>query len=211
MSIATAQEPPLMNVPEFLGFLRSRPEEERWELIEGIPMMVAPPTIRHQRIASNLERLLNDTLRAQASPWRADREIGLILTASGYYRPEPEIAVVDADIDEEESHASRFYLVAEVISPGDEAGYDESGKSVIDIKLALYKSHVHNRCIVVIRQDRVEVAIHRRRSDGTWADTPLVLTSLEDILELEDIGRVGTVGDVYAETSLGGPRGPAAT
>jgi Uma2 family endonuclease len=195
-----------MSVPEFLGFLRSRPDEERWELIGGIPMMMAPPTIRHQRIASNLERLLNDALRAQGSSRRADREIGLVLAASGYYRPEPEIAVVDGDIDEEESHASRFYLVAEVLSPGDEAAYDEGGKSVIDVKLALYRSHPHNRCIIVVRQDRVEVAIHLRRGDGPWADTPVLLTSLEDVVDLDDIGRIGTLGDIYGGTSLAGPK-----
>jgi Uma2 family endonuclease len=202
MTIAAVRERPLMNVPEFLGFLRSRPDEERWELIGGIPMMMAPPTIRHQRIASNLERLLNDALRAQGSSLRADREIGLVLAASGYYRPEPEIAVVDAEIDEEESHASRFYLVAEVLSPGDEAAYDEGGKSVIDVKLALYKSHVHNRCVIVVRQDRLEVAIHARRDDGTWPDEPLVHTSPDDTIHIEGIGLVGTVAEIYAGTSL---------
>ena len=65
MSVAVARRHLPMNVPEFLGFLRSRPDEERWELIGGFPMMMAPPTIRHQRIASNLERLLNDVLRVQ--------------------------------------------------------------------------------------------------------------------------------------------------
>jgi Uma2 family endonuclease len=209
MSVAAARESLRMNVAEFLGFLRSRPDEERWELIGGIPMMMAPPTIWHQRIASNLERLLNDALRAQGSPWRADREIGLVLAASGYYRTEPEIAVVDADIDGKQSHASRFYLVAEVISPGDEAAYDDSGRRVIDVKLALYESHAHNRCVVLIRQDRVEVAMHVRRGDGTWADQPVLLTSLGDAIEISEIGRLGTVGDVYADTPLGAPRRPA--
>jgi hypothetical protein len=31
----------------------SRPDEEHWELIEGVPMMMAAPNRRHQRIASN--------------------------------------------------------------------------------------------------------------------------------------------------------------
>jgi hypothetical protein len=36
---------------------------EHWELIEGVPMMMTPPNRRHQRIASNLESLLNAALR----------------------------------------------------------------------------------------------------------------------------------------------------
>jgi Uma2 family endonuclease len=202
MTVAFARRSSPMNVPEFLSFLRSRPDEERWELIGGVPMMVAPPTIRHQRIASNLERLLNDALRRRRPTWRADREIGLVLEAFGYYRPEPEIAVVDTDLDEEETYAKRFYLVAEVISSRDETPYDNSDKSLIDIKLGFYKAHEHNRCIIVIRQDRIEVGLHVRRQDGTWPDEPVVLTSADDVIAIDEIGQVGAVGDLYRGTSL---------
>jgi Uma2 family endonuclease len=178
------------------------PDEERWELIGGIPVMMAPPSIRHQRIASNLERLLNDALRLRRPEWRADREIGLVTEVSGYYRPEPEIAVIDGALDEEESFASRFYLVVEVLSPSDEAAYAHGDKRVIDVKLALYRSHAHNRSIVLIRPDRMEVALHVRRQDGTWPDQPVILTSPGSVIEFEDIGRVGTVGELYAGTSL---------
>ncbi len=211
MSVAVARRHLPMNVPEFLGFLRSRPDEERWELIGGFPMMMAPPTIRHQRIASNLERLLNDVLRVQRPAWRADREIGLVLEASGYYRPEPEIAVVDTNIDEEETYAKRFYLIAEVISPSDETAYDNSDKSLMDIKLGFYKSHEHNRCIMVVRQDRVEVGLHVRRPDGTWPDEPVGLTSADDVIAIDGIGPVCAVGDLYLGTSLLSPaRGTSA-
>jgi hypothetical protein len=46
MSVAVARRPLPMNVPEFLGFLRSRPDEERWELIAlSLPFGAA---IRHR-------------------------------------------------------------------------------------------------------------------------------------------------------------------
>src|SRR6266705_1540555 len=109
MPVAVARKQSLMSVADFLGFLRSRPDEECWELFNGIPMMMTPPTIAHQRIASNLERYLNDALRERKPAWRADREIGVVLKQFGHYRPEPEIAVVDADIDAGQRHADRFY------------------------------------------------------------------------------------------------------
>lgn len=201
MNIAVARK--LMTVQDLMGFLRSRPDEERWELIGGIPMMMAPPKIRHQRIASNLERYLNDALRKRRPEWRADREIGLIVSMSGYYRPEPELAVVDAEIDEEQSHASRFYLVAEVLSEGDEAAYGDSGKTVIETKLDFYHSHEHNRCIIVVRQDRTEVALYLRGADGSWPDGPLVLRSEADVIDIAEIGAVCTVGALYEGTSVG--------
>ena len=68
MTIAVARKHPFMNLPEFLCFLHSRPDEERWELIEGVPMMMPPPRIAHQRIASNLERhLLQCVAEAEAA------------------------------------------------------------------------------------------------------------------------------------------------
>ena len=40
-----------MDVDEFMAFLETRPDEEHWELIEGVAVMMAPPTYAHQRIA----------------------------------------------------------------------------------------------------------------------------------------------------------------
>ena len=57
-----APEPALsgtMDVDEFMAFLEARPDEERWELIEGVAVMQAPPSYAHQRIAYNLCELLN--------------------------------------------------------------------------------------------------------------------------------------------------------
>ena len=42
-----------MTVEEFLAFVESRPNEERWELIEGRPVLQASPSKVHQIIARN--------------------------------------------------------------------------------------------------------------------------------------------------------------
>jgi len=58
-----------MSGAEFRSFQETRPDHERWELVKGIPVMMVPPTISHQRIADNLTRLLNDAL-ARHNPTR---------------------------------------------------------------------------------------------------------------------------------------------
>ena len=48
-----------MPAGEFLSFLRSRPKEERWQLVEGTAIMMNPPTLVHQTrglIAQKLRR-----------------------------------------------------------------------------------------------------------------------------------------------------------
>src|SRR5258707_15580813 len=49
-----------MTGAQFRAFQETRPDRERWELVKGVPIMMVPPTIAHQRIADNLTRLLND-------------------------------------------------------------------------------------------------------------------------------------------------------
>jgi Uma2 family endonuclease len=99
--MATASRPRYapLSIEAFRNWAASRPDEERWELIDGMPMMMAPPTRDHQRIASNLERLLNDAL--ERMPGRipllaAYQRIGLNLRPFVQdYDPEPDVAVVE--------------------------------------------------------------------------------------------------------------------
>jgi hypothetical protein len=42
-----------MDVDEFMSFLEMRPKEERWHLIEGIAVMMSPPSLAHHWIALN--------------------------------------------------------------------------------------------------------------------------------------------------------------
>src|SRR5215468_5568586 len=116
MPSAPIRDYPRLSVELFRGFLAGRPEEERWELIDGLPVMMAPPTKAHQRIASNLERLLNDALEAQRSGWAAYQGIGVNLGPRiQHYDPQPDVVGVDAERDDER-YSELFYLAAEVVS-----------------------------------------------------------------------------------------------
>src|SRR5438067_12947439 len=66
-----------MDVDEFMAFLEMRPKEERWHLIEGIAVMMAPPSLAHQRIAWNLCELLNRGFAAQSRDLFAYHEIAI--------------------------------------------------------------------------------------------------------------------------------------
>jgi Uma2 family endonuclease len=67
MAGALHHQEPIFSVASFRAWLTSRPAEEHWELIGGVPMMMAPPTATHQRITSNLETLLNAALKTAIS------------------------------------------------------------------------------------------------------------------------------------------------
>jgi hypothetical protein len=56
MDASTSLDP--MTVEEFFAFLEGRPDGEKWELIEGMPVRDTTGTWDHQRLASAMMRLL---------------------------------------------------------------------------------------------------------------------------------------------------------
>jgi len=191
MASAPIRDRPRLSVELFRGFLAGRPEEERWELIDGVAVMMAPPTKAHQRIASNLERLLNDALEARAPTLAAYQRVGVNFGPRiENYDPEPDVVVVDVEHDNER-YSNRFYLAAEIVSSSD--------RTYIESKRAVYRLHDTCTCILTVQQDRVEVRIDLRAEAG-W--DVQVLKRLGDPLVLAEFGLRCKVSDLYRGTSF---------
>src|SRR5262249_726323 len=109
------------------------------------------------------------------------------------YDPKPDVVVIDSDASEQpgERYANRFYLVAEIVSASDRT-YAES-------KRAVYKLHDSCSCILTAQQDRCEVRVDLRTSDG-WKEQ--VLANPDDRLELADFELRCRVADLYRGTEL---------
>ena len=188
---AVRRQNPILTVASYRAWLESRPDEEHWELIEGVPMMMTPPNRRHQRIASNLESLLNASLKRHDSPLTTYQNIGINIVSTVPYDPEPDVAVIREDENPDPRYADRFYLVAEVLS--------DSDKSVIEGKRDIYRAHPSCSCILLVRQDRMEIVVDRR-TDAGWSTQTL---NGEDRLVLPEFGLHCTVKDVYRDVLLG--------
>jgi Uma2 family endonuclease len=188
---AVHQHAPILSVASFRAWLASRPDEEHWELIEGVPMMMTPPNRRHQRIASNLETLLNAALQRHAPGFAAYQAIGVNIVSTVPYDPEPDVAVIREDENPDPRYADRFYLVAEVLS--------ESDKGIIESKRDIYRAHPSCMCILLVRQDRVEITVDRRAADG-WRSQVLLAA---DELAVPEFGLACPVRAVYRDTPLG--------
>ena len=99
---------PQLTMEQFHAFRDERPKEEKWELIDGVPMMMPPPTVVHIRIARNLETLLNVRLGAVKPEWQADREVGVLLDGDEKYNPEPDVTVIDTTVALGQIYVGRF-------------------------------------------------------------------------------------------------------
>jgi Uma2 family endonuclease len=184
---------PQLSLAVFHAFRSTRPDEEKWELIDGVPMRRPPPSPAHQRLGSNLAALLNARLQLVKPEWQAGHDIGLLVPGVEKYNPQPDVSVIDAGIDEDQGFAERFYLVAEVLSESDRP-------EVIAAKLAYYQSHEPNRAVLLVRQDRLGVIVHARLEAGRWSERELA--AADDVIELPEIGPIGAVGQLYRDTPL---------
>jgi len=178
------------SVEEFFALMESRPEEERWQLIDGVAMMMPPPTLAHQRIASNLAFELNAHFRAHRPELCALQEVGLIVPEAELFRPEADVAVLDAVADYE-SYANKFYFVAEVLS-------DSNTDKDIAVKRQRYIQHPDNLYFVLIEQKRVRAEV-LARANG-WQ--PVVLDRLDAVLDIPEWGFKAALASFYRGTPL---------
>jgi Uma2 family endonuclease len=208
-AVARAEDARRMSGSDFRAFQEQRPDHERWELIDGAPVMMTPPLIDHNRIASNLERLLNDALerhdRSREAVQRPGIELGLsaeVLSRLGLdaeYKPEPDVAVIDHDPRPGRRFVDRAYLLAEVASSTDDGPLLATGEPWIEAKTRLYRAHPSCEAVVVVEQQRVVVRLATRTGEG-WAFTRS--SRLDDPFVLAAFGLTCRVADLYAGTCL---------
>ena len=191
---------PQFSMEMFHAFRDERPKEEKWELIDGVPMMMPPPTLIHQRISGNLETLLNCQLANVRPGWRADREIGILLPHDRKFNPEPDVTVIDTNVEIGQIYAERFYFVAEVLSENNRpelfAGADKP--IVLAAKLAYYQQQALCHAILIVHQDRIEATLFARDRDFV----PHVLKNSADRLDIPEIGDIGSLAGLYRHTPL---------
>ncbi len=179
-----------MDVDEFMAFLETRPDNERWDLVEGVAVMMAPPSYAHQRIASNLCTVLNNAFAARRLDLFAYQRAGVRNPGLRNFQPEPDVVVVPG-IAGYDLYSETFQLVGEVLSP-------TNTRQEIDLKLRRYREAPDNLYALVIEPREFLVEIHAK-SRG-WQSAKL--TTADDAIEMPEFGLRCRVGDLYRGTPL---------
>jgi Uma2 family endonuclease len=179
-----------MDLDEFMGFLETRPKEERWHLIEGNAVMMAPPSLAHQRIALNLCELFNRVFEAQGRGLFAYHEIAIRVPGVTNFQPEPDVVIAPGTAGYE-LYADNFQLVAEILSPS-------NTRYEIDLKLRRYREASQNLYAIAIepREFRVEIYAKSRN----WQ--LVVLSRPDDLIDLPEFGLRCKVVELYRGTPL---------
>jgi Uma2 family endonuclease len=177
-----------MNVDEFMAFLETQPSKERWDLIEGTAIRMAPSSYAHRRIASNLSQLLNTAFAAGKLGVFAYCGTCIRSEDVRNFQPQPDVVVVPG-VSGYDLYSERFQLVAEVISPSNR-------RQEIDLKLRRYRQAPDNLYAVVIEPGEFLVEIYAKRND--WQ--PSILTKADDPIEMPEFGLRCRVAELYVGT-----------
>lgn len=190
-------QPGTFDVDAYMAFLESRPEKEKWQLVDGVAQRImTPPLLAHQGLAANLQFELNLVFRGSRPDLWAYCEAGVRVPDRRDFQPEPDVVVLSRQAPD--SHwTERFLFVAEILSPSND-------RERIDRKVELYEEGPENLHILVVSQDAVKV-VHRARSAG-WRPEEL---GEEDRLVLPEFGLDVTVLDLYRGTKLGAAESPS--
>jgi Uma2 family endonuclease len=180
-----------MTVDEFYAFTDTRPDGEKWELIEGEPVLNASPSRLHQRIAGNVFFALTVRQREIGAHWEASLPLGVRVSEKN--RPEPDILVFPSDLRQPDWQRDRndVLVVFEVLSPSTE-------KRDLGWKRKAYASLASLTHYIVISQDAVDVIVFAR--DDAFEGRRF--QSLDKTIDLRSLGISLPVAEIYRDTGL---------
>ena len=190
MNTHIAPPPGKITPDEFLDFIEDRPREERWQLIDGVPFMMSPSMLPHQRIGANLMLLLNAALASRRLEMIAMQEVGLRVDKHPDTRVVADVAVVDFEV-EDVLYGTGFYLAAEVLS-------ESNTREHISRKREVYADAPNCLHILIVSQKDFAVEVWSR-SDG-WEGH--VFRSPHDMIQLPEFGFSCRVADLYRGTPV---------
>jgi Uma2 family endonuclease len=191
MGVPTINTGP-MSVEEFYAFTDTRPDDEKWELIDGEPVLNPAPSPLHQWIVKNVVFALTLRERELAAPWGVISDVGIRVTNTK--RPEPDVVVVPRTarlFDPRTRDCSDMIAAFEVLSPTTE---DRD----LRWKRTTYTGLPSLTHYIVIAQDAVDVVVFARASGFEEQR----LRSLRDSLELPSLGVSLPLSEIYRDTGL---------
>jgi phosphoribosylaminoimidazole-succinocarboxamide synthase len=181
-----------MTVEEYFAFTDTRPDNEKWELIDGEPILNASPSNLHQAIVFNLAALLGSIQHQKPQSWEAAPGVGVRMSDTSL--PEPDLFIRPAGTARREpySRETRDVLVVfEIISPS-------TAERDLRWKRTAYTSLPSLTHYIVIAQDAVDVVVFARETG--FAERHY--RSLADTLELPSLGISLPLSEIYRDTGL---------
>ena len=183
--------PAEMTLTEFLTW--DAPGPGRWQLIDGVPLAMAPAGSTHGILQTTIGSLIHTHLTARGGPCVAMSNPGVIpafRATRNFFIPDAAVTCAESDIGV--PGIRHPILVIEILSPSNHA---ETWRNI-----RAYMLIPSVREILVIRTDRVSIDLLRRREDGTWPDD--VDTVTEGAFDLMSIDLTVPLATLYRRSGV---------
>ncbi|MCJ2083622.1 Uma2 family endonuclease [Methylobacterium sp. J-090] len=187
MAVAARVETGL-NVAAYKVWVEARPGDERWELIDGVPVMMSPPSARHQRIVANLIRRLDDL--AERRGCNALPGFGVLSAAMDDYAPIPDIVVTCGPLGPD-GYTRDPVLLAEVLSPSTQ-------KADLGAKTMFYRTVPSLCTFLMVDQETARVEVWRR-GDAGWSMRGV---GPDEAVDLPELDGTLAVSEIYARVGI---------
>jgi Uma2 family endonuclease len=181
-----------MTVEEFYAFTDTRPDNEKWELIDGEPILNASPSPVHQWIVKNLLIVLGNRERELKASWAILPGLGVRVSRTN--RPEPDVLVIPRAAfspDPLQRDTGEMIVAFEILSPS-------TADRDLRWKRTAYTSLPSLTHYIVVAQDAVDVVVFARGSGFTERR----YHSLSDTIELPALGISLPLSEIYRDTGL---------
>ena len=191
MGVPTIKTGP-MTVEEYFAFTDTRPDNEKWELIDGEPILNASPSRLHQRIIKNLTFVLATIERESEVSWEVLPGLGVRVSETN--RPEPDVLILPKhgqSADPQGRDRNDIVVAFEILSPS-------TADRDLRWKRTAYTSLPSLTHYVVIAQDAVDIVVFAR--EAGFAEQRL--RSLNQSLELPALGISLPLAEIYRDIDL---------
>jgi Uma2 family endonuclease len=180
-----------MTIEEFLGFTQTRPDEERWELIEGVPVLNASPVNVHQVIVTNVVTFLMMEKRRISATWLPVIGVGTRVPISPNSLPQPDV-YVQAGPSNWDHITDDALVIFEVLSRS-------NTKTDQAWRRRVYASVPNCQHYVTVSMKAAEVTAYDRAAGWKARD----VAGIDAALDLPALGVELPLVDVYRYTPLG--------
>jgi Uma2 family endonuclease len=181
-----------LTIEEFLAFTDTRPDGERWELIEGVAIMNPSPVEHHQMVASNIVAYLIAHKERSGTSWFPMLGVGTRVPISPRSLPQPDVFVKEGAATDRAVTDDALVLF-EVLSRSNTKA-DQAWRRKV------YASVPNCQHYVTVSLKSVEVDAYDR--DNAWKKR--TVESLGDDLALPALGLSIPLAYIYRWTPLGG-------
>jgi Uma2 family endonuclease len=180
-----------MSFDDFEELLQDKPEDARWELINGrvIRGMVGA-VFEHHAIIGNLDLAISNHLRENGRECRTYRETFYLKERMNDLSALPDLMVRCGPHPRGATSVDDPTILVEIVSPG------SLNRDRLEKRIA-YQALPSLQSYVLIERDQVMIDVYQRTPAGFVGAAPL--QQLTDVLELPAIDFEMTVAEVYGD------------